>query len=108
MAIHTRNELNKKVADYIATRIADGYEGSVPEVYASSKHIGAAYLVKKIDKDFIWHENIYYYIDPNGDYVFDATSYINWDRQNRYHWKYFATDNENEFSDKNNENNCLH
>lgn len=102
MSIYTRDDLNKKVAEYIATRIADGYsyEGSAPEIYASSKHVGAVYLVKKIDKDFIWHENIYYYIDPTGDYVFDAYVYINWDQQNKFHWKYFATDNENEFSDK--------
>lgn len=100
MAIHTRNELNKKVANYIATRIADGYEGSVPEVYASSKNVGSIYLVKKIDKDIIWHENIYYYIDKNGDYVFAAYVYLNWDQQNKFHWKYFATDNANEFSDK--------
>ena len=108
MAIHTRNELNNKVAEYIATRIADGYEGPVPEICASSKSIGAVYLVKKIDNEITWHENIYYYIDPNGDYAFDANAYMNWDLQNRSHWKYFATDNENEFSDKNNENFYLH
>ncbi len=102
MLIYTKSDLNKKVAEYIATRIADGYsyEGEVPEICASSKHVGAVYLVKKIDNEITWHENIYYYIDQNGDYMFNATSYINWDVQNRYCWKYFATDNENEFSDK--------
>lgn len=102
MAIYTRSDLNEKVAEYIATRIADGYnyEVEAPEIYASSKQVGAVYLIKKIDSEITWHERIYYYIDPNGDYVFDANSDINWDVQNRYHWKYFATDNENEFSDK--------
>ena len=100
MAIYTRNELNNKVAEYIATRIADGYEGKVPEIYASNKNIGAVYLVKKIDRDIVWHENIYYYIDRNGDYIFEAYVHLNWDKQNKHHWKYFATENENEFSDK--------
>ena len=100
MSIYTRNELNKKVAEYIAARVEDGYEGGTSEIYASDKHIGAVYLVKKIDKDTTWHENVYYYIDKNGDYVFDAYVYLNWDKQNKFHWKYFATDNENEFSDR--------
>lgn len=34
MTIYTKSDLNKKVAEYIATRIADeySYEGEVPEI----------------------------------------------------------------------------